>query len=86
VALLFVTIVPLAFAVVDQPLFIIRTFTIIGSLFIPFLAATLLYMNNYCIPPESGVPRNSLITNAVLVLSLIVFVVVGASEAGLLRP
>jgi Mn2+/Fe2+ NRAMP family transporter len=84
-ALLFVTVVPLPFAFVDQPLFIIRTFTIVGSLFIPFLAGTLLYLNNTKLPPESGVPRNSALTNAVLVLALVVFAAVGASEAGLLR-
>jgi Mn2+/Fe2+ NRAMP family transporter len=83
-ALLFITIVPLPFAFIDQPLFMIRTFTIVGSLFIPFLAATLLYLNNVHIPLESGVPRNSLLTNAVLTLALIVFAIVGASEAGLL--
>jgi Mn2+/Fe2+ NRAMP family transporter len=86
VALLFITIIPLAFAVVDQPLFLIRTFTIVGSAFIPFLAATLLYLNNVRIPADSGVGRNSLATNAVLALALIVFALVGASEAGLLRP
>ena len=45
-ALLFITLVPIPFAFIDQPLIIIRTFTIVGSLFIPFLAATLLYLNN----------------------------------------
>ena len=42
--------VPIPFAFVDQPLIIIRTFTIVGSLFIPFLAATLIYLNNFQIP------------------------------------
>lgn len=84
-ALAFVTLVPLPFAVVDQPLVVIRTFTIVGSLFIPFLAATLLYLNNVRLPIESGVPRNSRWVNAVLVLALVVFAAVGASEAGLLR-
>lgn len=84
VALLFVTLVPLPFAFVDQPLIIIRTFTIVGSLFIPFLAATLLYLNNVCLPRDSGVPPNSLLTNAVLIFALVLFALVGASEAGLL--
>jgi Mn2+/Fe2+ NRAMP family transporter len=84
-ALLFTTIVPIPFAFIDQPLIIIRTFTIVGSLFIPFLAATLLYLNNYRIPATSGVPRNSVLTNVVLVFALILFAVVGASEAGLPR-
>ena len=60
IALLFVTIVPIPFAFIDQPLIIIRTFTIVGSLFIPFLAATLIYLNNFKIPPASGVPKNSM--------------------------
>ena len=84
-ALFFVTVVPLPFAFVDQPLVIIRTFTIVGSLFIPFLAGTLLYLNNARIPIESGVPRNSPLVNAVLALAVLVFAAVGATEAGLLR-
>jgi hypothetical protein len=82
---LFITLVPIPFAFVDRPLIMIRTFTIVGSLFIPFLAATLLYLNNVRIPAASGVPKNSALTNAVLVFALIVFAAVGASEAGLLR-
>ena len=85
IALLFVTLVPIPFAFVDQPLFMIRTFTIVGSLFIPFLAATLLYLNNRVLPVERGVPRNSWATNLVLVLAMLIFAAVGASEAGLLR-
>ena len=85
IALLFVTIVPIPFAFVDQPLIIIRTFTIVGSFFIPFLAATLIYLNNFKIPPASGVPKNSLLTNIVLVFALALFAIVGVSEAGLLR-
>jgi Mn2+/Fe2+ NRAMP family transporter len=83
--LLFITVVPIPLAFIDQPLFVIRTFTIVGSLFIPFLAATLLYLNNYRIPNDSAVPKNSGLTNAILLFSLILFVVVCASEAGLLR-
>lgn len=83
-ALGFVVFVPVPFAFIDQPLFIIRTFTIVGSLFIPFLGATLLYLNNVRLPVESGVPRNSAWVNAALVLALLVFAAVGASEAGLL--
>ena len=85
VALLFVTLVPIPFAFIDQPLIIIRTFTIVGSLFIPFLAATLIYLNNFRIPSDSGVPKNSVSTNIVLVFALVLFALVGASEAGLFR-
>ena len=84
-ALLFVTLVPIPFAFIDQPLIIIRTFTIVGSLFVPFLAATLIYLNNVRIPADSGVPKNSVLTNIVLVFALVLFAVVGVSEAGLFR-
>ena len=84
VALLFITAVPIPLAFVDQPLIVIRTFTIVGSLFIPFLGATLLYLNNVRIPIDSGVPRNSLLTNVVLAAALVLFAVVGAAEVGLL--
>jgi Mn2+/Fe2+ NRAMP family transporter len=83
-ALLFTTIVPIPLAFIDQPLFMVRSFTIVGSLFIPFLAGTLLYLNNVILPIDSGVPRNSRWTNAILVLAMLVFAAVGASEAGLL--
>jgi len=85
IALLFVTLVPIPFAFIDQPLIIIRTFTIVGSLFIPFLAATLIYLNNFRIPADSSVPKNSVLTNVALVFALVLFALVGASEAGLFR-
>lgn len=84
-ALLFITLTPIPFAFIDQPLVMIRTFTIVGSLFIPFLAATLLYLNNVVLPAESGVPRNSWVANLALILALLIFAAVGAAEAGLLR-
>lgn len=83
-ALLFITVAPLPFAFMNQPLFIIRTYTIVGSLFIPFLAATLLYLNNFRIPGNSGVKKNGKLTNVVLTFALILFALVGAREAGLL--
>jgi len=78
-ALLFITIVPLPFAFMRRPLFIIVTYTIVGSLFVPFLAATLLYMNNR-VAWTSHVPRNHWTTNVVLVVILALFVAVGAQE------
>jgi Mn2+/Fe2+ NRAMP family transporter len=84
VALLYVTLAPIPFAFMNVPLYIIRAYTIVGSLFIPFLAATLLYLNNVRIPTDTGVSRNSRFTNAVLIFALILFSLVGAREAGLL--
>ncbi len=78
-ALLFVTLAPLPFAFMGRPLFIIVTYTVIGSLFIPFLAATLLYMNSR-IKWTAAVPRNHWTTNALLIVILLLFVAVGARE------
>ena len=78
-ALLFITLAPLPFAFVGRPLLIIVGYTIIGSFFVPFLAATLLYLNNRVDWP-SPVPRNHWMTNVLLVLVLAFFALVGAQE------
>jgi predicted exporter len=73
------TLVPLPFAFLGRPIFIIVTFTIIGSLFIPFLAATLLYLNNR-VRWTAAVPHNHWSTNALLSVILALFLAVGALE------
>jgi Mn2+/Fe2+ NRAMP family transporter len=78
-ALLFITLAPMPFAFVRRPLFIIVTYTIVGSLFIPFLAATLLYLNNR-VAWSATVPHNRWTTNALLLLILALFVGVGIQE------
>jgi len=85
IALAYITLVPIPFAFTGRPIAIIVTYTIVGSLFVPFLAATLLYLNNK-VAWTAPVPKNSLITNLLLVAILALFVVVGAQEAiGALR-
>jgi Mn2+/Fe2+ NRAMP family transporter len=79
VALVFITLVPLPFAFVRRPLIIIITYTIVGSLFIPFLAATLLYLNTR-VPWTTPVPRNHWTTNVLLVIVLVMFLVLGMQE------
>ena len=79
-ALVFVTLAPIPFAFTGQPLQVIVTYTIVGSLFVPFLAATLLYLNNR-VKWDSGVPHNNLATNALLVVILLLFAIVGGDEA-----
>lgn len=78
-ALLFITLAPLPFAFTGRPILVIVTFTIVGSLFIPFLAATLLYLNNRVLW-DAPVPRNHWTTNALLLVILALFLVVGALE------
>jgi Mn2+/Fe2+ NRAMP family transporter len=78
-ALLFMTLVPLPFAFLGRPILIVMTFTIIGSLFIPFLAVTLLYLNNRIAWPP-GVPHNHWTTNGLLIVILGLFLMIGALE------
>ena len=78
-ALLFITLVPLPFAFLGRPLLVIVAYTVIGSLFIPFLAATLLYLNNR-VPWNTPVPHNHWTTNALLMVILAMFLVVGTQE------
>lgn len=79
-ALVFLTLAPLPFAFVGRPLFIIIVYTIVGSLFVPFLAATLLYLNNR-VRWDSPVPRNHWSTNVLLVAILALFAAMGLNEA-----
>jgi hypothetical protein len=62
-----------------RPLFVIVTYTIVGSLLIPFLAATLLYLNNR-VKWTAPVPHNHWTTNVLLLLILALFMMVGAQE------
>ena len=78
-ALAFLTLVPMPFAFTGRPIVIIVTYTIVGSLFVPFLAATLLYLNNR-VNWSANVGRNHWATNIVLVAILVLFAVVGAQE------
>ena len=55
------------------------TYTIVGSLFIPFLAATLLYMNNR-VAWDSPVKKNGWAANLVLILVLVFFATVGIRD------
>ncbi|MGE0814302.1 MAG: Nramp family divalent metal transporter [Vicinamibacterales bacterium] len=84
--LVFISLVPLPLAFTGAPLLIIVTYTVIGSLFVPFLAGTLLYLNNRVAWTDTAVPRNAMLTNLLLVVILVLFVFVGGQEAlGALR-
>ncbi len=78
-ALIFITLVPLPFAFTGRPIGVIIAYTIVGSLFVPFLAATLLYLNNRVSWAEP-VPKNGWLTNLLLVAILALFIAVGAQE------
>jgi Mn2+/Fe2+ NRAMP family transporter len=84
-ALTFITLVPIPFAFTGRPVAIIVTYTIVGSLFVPFVAATLLYLNNR-VRWTAPVPHNSWMTNVLLGAILLLFATIGAQEViGALR-
>ena len=76
VALCFMAAVAVPFAFMRRPLLLVVAFTILGSLFIPFLAATLLYLNNR-VPWPSSIGHNRVVTNIVLGVLLLFFVMLG---------
>lgn len=85
----FMAAVSIPFAFLDRPLLVIIAFTVVGSVFLPFLAATLLYLNNRILNCRSrqaghggGAPAaaNGWIANLGLVLVLVLFVLVGGLE------
>jgi Mn2+/Fe2+ NRAMP family transporter len=78
-ALAFMALAAVPFAFTERPLFVIVAFTVIGSLFIPFLAATLLWLNNR-VPFPPPLAHNRPLTNAVLVLVLLAFLAVAGVE------
>jgi Mn2+/Fe2+ NRAMP family transporter len=78
-ALAFISIVPILFAFTGQPIQIVIIYTIVSSLFVPFVAATLLYLNNR-VKWTEPVPHNSWITNLLLIGILLLFAIVGTLE------
>lgn len=69
--LLFIAFPPLLLLFVEKPVWIIVIYSIIGAFFMPFLAGTLLIMNNRS--GWIGAMKNGWMTNAILILSLMVF-------------
>lgn len=86
--LLYIAIAPLSLLAIDRPVMVIVAYAIVGALFMPFLAGTLLYLNNR--RDLVGELRNSWRTNLLLVSALLLFayLVVTAVQEGLedLRP
>lgn len=77
--LIFMAVASVPFAFTARPLFVIVTFTVIGSLFIPFVTGTLLYLNNR-VPFPTPLRHNRPATNGVLVVALLAFLAVAALE------
>lgn len=69
--LLFLTFPTMLLLAFDRPVAVVRMYTIVGALFMPFLAATLLYMNSR--RGWVGDLRSGWATNVLLILALLVF-------------
>ena len=80
-ALIFMATVAAPLVFLRRPLLLVVAFTIIGSFFIPFLAATLLHLNNR-VRGASPVPKNKAAANIILVIVLVLFLALGAVEIG----
>lgn len=73
-ALLYIAIPPIALLYMGKPVWLIILYSVTGALFMPFLALTLLYLNNRIIAPAL---RYGAISNIAIVLALIVFSFIG---------
>ena len=78
-ALAFMALVSVPFVLADRPVLIVIAFTILGSVFIPFVAATLLYLNNR-VTWRSTIPHNRYGTNTILIFVLLLFLLVTTWE------
>ena len=76
--LFFLAVPPLLLLLFDRPGWIIIIYTITGSFFMPFLAVTLLVMNNK--KNWVGNFKNSIIINILLIICLLVFIYVSFDE------
>ncbi|MGM7666854.1 Nramp family divalent metal transporter [Microbacterium sp. A93] len=77
--LLWLTILPMSLLFLDRPIFLILLYGTLGALFMPFLAVTLLFLNNQrkLVPSQF---RNNWLHNGLLGLTTLVFVVLGVQQ------
>ncbi len=76
--ILFLTFPPMALLLFERPVFIVILYTIVGALFMPFLAGTLLYMNSR--KRWVGNLRTGKILNVLLALALILFLYLSGQQ------
>ena len=76
--LLFLTFPTMALLLFDRPVAIVIVYTVVGALFMPFLAGTLLYMNTR--RKWVGDLRTGWVLNVLLALALILFLYLGINQ------
>ena len=78
-ALAFMALISVPFVLAGRPLLVVVAFTVLGSVFVPFVAATLLYLNNR-VRWSAPIRHNGPVTNIILGAILLLFLAVGAVE------
>jgi Mn2+/Fe2+ NRAMP family transporter len=76
--LLFMTFPPMLLLLLGRPVWLVISYAALGALFMPFLATTLLFMNNR--RAEMGALRNGIWSNAGLILCILLFGILGCRE------
>ena len=76
--LLFLTFPPMLLLMLERPVWLVIAYAALGALFMPFLATTLLFMNNR--RAEMGALRNGFWANAGLLLCILLFGILGFRE------
>jgi Mn2+/Fe2+ NRAMP family transporter len=75
---LWLTFPPMALLFLERPYALIIAYGVLGSLFMPFLAGTLIWLLNSVRTPAEW--RSGLVSNALLILSAILFAVLAGRE------
>ncbi|MDY6056021.1 Nramp family divalent metal transporter [Micrococcus sp.] len=76
--LVWITLPPMALLFLDRPIFLILLYGTLGALFMPFLAVTLLFLNNSKKVPSRF--RNGWVNNILLGVTTAIFLLLGANE------
>jgi len=76
--LLFMTFPPMLLLLIGRPVWLVVSYAALGALFMPFLATTLLFLNNR--QKDMGALRNGLWANACLVFCILLFGILGAKQ------
>ncbi|HEY7186426.1 MAG TPA: Nramp family divalent metal transporter [Vicinamibacterales bacterium] len=67
----YLTLAAISALVIRRPVWLVFAYTIVGSLFFPFVVSTLLWLNNSRFAPR--IARNGVVVNAVLVSALLLY-------------
>ncbi len=76
--LLWITFPPMVLLLLDRPIFLILLYGVLGALFMPFLAVTLLWILNTKRVPDRW--RNGLGTNILLIICTVLFGILGCYQ------